>query len=264
MLLSGDRHHDNAHTDRALEKRHLDLARERKALVIDVGDLFCAMQGKYDPRSSKSALRDEHKRDDYLDALVEEAAKFYGPYADLFAVLGQGNHESSILNRLGTNLTNSLVRELNGINKANGSERVVKAGGYGGWIKFQFKIRKTVGQNLNMKYFHDAGGGGPVTRGVIQTNRQAVYLPDADFVLTGHVHEAWVVPITRERLSTQGKISQDIQWHIKVPTYKQEYGDGSGGWHVETGKPPKPLGCCWIRLWLEGSEVRHSVSLDLR
>ena len=25
-------------------------------------------------------------------------------------------------------------------------------------------------------------------------------------------------------------------------TYKEEYGDGSKGWHVERGAPPKPVG----------------------
>jgi hypothetical protein len=25
-------------------------------------------------------------------------------------------------------------------------------------------------------------------------------------------------------------------------TYKEEYGDGSKGWHIERGAPPKPLG----------------------
>ena len=46
FLLSSDRHHDNAHADQKLEKRHLDQARERAAGIIDVGDLFCGLQGK--------------------------------------------------------------------------------------------------------------------------------------------------------------------------------------------------------------------------
>ena len=51
FLLSSDRHHDNKMCDRRLEQQHLDLAAEREALICDFGDLFCAMQGKYDPRS---------------------------------------------------------------------------------------------------------------------------------------------------------------------------------------------------------------------
>ena len=100
-----------------------------------------------------------------------------------------------------------------------------------------------------MKYFHGAGGGGPVTRGVIQTNRMAVFLPDADFILSGHTHDSWVVPIARERISKAGRIYQDEQIHIRSATYKDEYGDGYSGLHVERGAPPKPLGGWWLRFY---------------
>jgi hypothetical protein len=31
--------------------------------------------------------------------------------------------------------------------------------------------------------------------------------------------------------------------HLAITgTYKEEYGDGSKGWHVERGAPPKPVG----------------------
>jgi hypothetical protein len=29
---------------------------------------------------------------------------------------------------------------------------------------------------------------------------------------------------------------------IRTATYKEEYNDGKGGWHVERGGTPKPLG----------------------
>jgi hypothetical protein len=45
-----------------MEKRHLELARKRNAVIIDGGDLFCAMQGKYDPRSDKRDLNLNIKR----------------------------------------------------------------------------------------------------------------------------------------------------------------------------------------------------------
>src|SRR5918997_1906498 len=75
VLLRSDAHHDSMECDRELEKKHLDLALERNALIHDGGDLFDAMQGKGDKRSSLSTLREEHKRTDYFNALVEEAAE---------------------------------------------------------------------------------------------------------------------------------------------------------------------------------------------
>ncbi len=242
VLLSFDRHHDNPKSDNAMEKRHLELAKKRNAIIIDGGDLFCAMQGKYDKRSDKSDLKNEHKAGNYLDRLVSTAADFYAPYAHLFAIIAPGNHETSILKRHETNLTERLVQTLNDRTGSN-----IKVGGFSGWIKFQIGC---FAQSLaiNLWYHHGYGGDAPVTKGVIQTNRQAVYLPDAHIVATGHTHNEWQFPIPRLRLTNKGKVYHDEQLHLKVPSYKEEYVDGYGGWHIERGGPPKPTGAVWLRL----------------
>ena len=249
FLLSSDRHHDNAHTDWGMERRHLQEAKDRGAGIIDAGDLHCAMQGKFDPRQDRSALREEYQGGEYLDALVREAAKFYEPYAKNWIVIGRGNHEQSILRRHETDLTERTAQAI----KMLDPESPVVAGGYGGWVIFRVRRTKTP-FIVRLKYFHGAGGGGPVTRGVIQTNRMAVYLPDADIVLTGHTHDSWLVPIARERCSARGKLSHAEQVHIRSSTYKDEYQDGHSGWHVETMKPPKPKGAWWLRFYFSDKE----------
>jgi len=93
LLLSSDRHHDHPAQRSSLELRHLELARERNAIVLDFGDLFDAMQGKGDPRASYSGLADQYKRDEYFDVLVNRAVERYAPYAGHFAMLAMGNHE---------------------------------------------------------------------------------------------------------------------------------------------------------------------------
>ena len=249
LLLSADRHHDSIFCDRKLERQHLEQVKERDALIFDFGDLFCAMQGKYDPRSSMDDIRVEDVGQNYLDLIVQHAADFYEPYVKHFAVIGQGNHETNIRKRHGTCLTSAVVSQLN----SRGGNCLV--GGYGGWVRIMFHIQKTQRQSLKLKYHHGAGGGGPVTRGVIQTNRQAVYLPDADIVVNGHTHDSWIVPIKRERLSDAGKVKQDLLWFIRTPGYKNEYADGSGGYHIEKWGPPKPIGAIWARLFFERNQV---------
>jgi hypothetical protein len=244
ILLRSDCHHDSVHCDRAMEKRHLDEAVEKNALIIDNGDLYDAMQGKYDRRSSKDDLRPEYKHGDYLDKLVSEAYKFYKPYAKNIAILGQGNHETAILKHHETNLTERLKERLN-IGLAE--EEKVHLGGYGGWVRLCGHFHGGM-QALNMHYFHGSGGGGPVTRGVIQTNRQAVFLPDANICLTGHTHDQWLVPIERQRINNKGRLFKDTCYHIKIAGYKEEYEDGFGGWHIERGAAPKPRGACWLEL----------------
>ena len=98
VLLSFDRHHDNPKSDNVMELSPLRQARERNAVIIDRGYHFCAMQGKYDPRSYKGDLKPEHKEGDYLDKLVTTAADFYGPYADLFAIMAPGKRYSGLCN----------------------------------------------------------------------------------------------------------------------------------------------------------------------
>jgi hypothetical protein len=254
FLLSSDRHHDNAHADWALERKHLDQAVEREAGIIDVGDLFCAMQGKWDKRADRSALREEYQYGNYLDRLVEVANDFYAPYAEHFIVIGKGNHETSITKRHETDLTERLTQAM-----TTSTGHLVHAGGYGGWVKFIFKTTKTQTHQINCKFWHGAGGGGPVTRGVITTNRMSVFLPDADIVVTGHTHDQWTVPIARERLRSNGELYLDEQVHVKCGTYKDEYGDGHSGWHIERGGPPKPIGAMWLRFYRDASKIKFSI-----
>ncbi len=248
FLLSSDRHHDNAHTNHKLEKRHLEQAVERKAGIIDVGDMHCAMQSKEDRRQNRGAMRDENAVEEYFDSLVDSAIEFYAPYAKQFIMISEGNHETAVKKKWGTCLT---TRTVKGLNQATGSS--IFKGGYGGWINFVIN-RHGSKHRFRCKFFHGSGGGGPVTRGVIQTNRMAVYLPDADIVVSGHTHDAWVVPISRERISNTGKVTIDEQVHIKTATYKDEYGQGTEGWHIERGGPPKPLGGYWLRFYGRGKD----------
>ena len=251
MLWSSDRHHDNIQCRRDLELKHLKQAQEREAMIFDNGDLFCAMQGKYDPRSNMDALRPEDKREDYLDAIVEHAVDFYKPYAPNFILVGEGNHERNIEKRHGVNLIKRLVE---GLNKNGGN---VFQGNYGGYVRLQFTIHGTNMTSRNIKYYHGKhASNAPVTRGVIDTARLAVYLPDADFVFTGHSHDTWYVPIRRERVSQAGVIYFDYVHFLRTTTYKDEYQLGEKGFAVEQGRPPKPLGASWLRFYYEDNTIK--------
>ena len=252
VLLTADRHWDNISSDRELQKRHLEEAKKRNAIIIDLGDFFCAMQGRYDPRRSLKEVRPEHNVTDYLNALSDTAAKWFKPYAANFAVMGFGNHESSVHKNCGYDLTQALVRDLKSYDSP------VCKGGYAGWIKFSFQRQSTskdigrgkpVGHTITLYYHHGYGGDSPVTRGVIQTARMGLYLPDAQIVVTGHTHNEWALPITRIRINQYDRQYRDEQVHLKLPSYKDDYGTGEGGWHIERGGPPKPTGATWLRFY---------------
>jgi len=248
FLLQSDVHWDNPHCQRKLFKKHLDQALERNAPVIDIGDFFCAMQGKFDKRSNKSDILPEHQKSNYLDALVDTAADYLAPYKGILTVRGHGNHESAIKKNHETDLVERLAERL----KAQGG--IASAGGFSGYVRFFVTYAGTRKKSFTYWYHHGHGGGGPVTRGVIQSNRHAVFLADADIVHTGHTHDFWQVPIARVSLNQSLVVEHSRQAHISTPGYKEEYGDGAGGWHIERGGPPKPTGAMWLRFVYEGEE----------
>lgn len=243
FLLRSDAHHDNLHCDQALEKKHLDQALERDAGIIDCGDLFCAMGGKFDKRADSNQLRPELRTACYFDALVEYNAKFYEPYARNFVMLSPGNHETAIEKNHETRLTERLAERL----KAAGSP--VQCGTYQGWVRFMFNFHTTKRKTIRMAYTHGYGGGGPVTKDIIQFNRQLAYLESADLIVSGHTHDALESTQRREYLDFNGKpCYRDVNC-IKLGCYKDEFGPGQG-WAVGKGMPPKPLGAYWLRFYL--------------
>jgi len=261
VLCQSDEHQDNPDCDRALLKAHHELALERQAPILKYGDFFCAMQGKYDKRSDKSKVREEHQGGDYLDALVRTGADLLEPYAHHIVMLGRGNHEEAIHRRHETDITERTCERLR---ERTGAP--VQAGGYGGWVRFQFELEKGGGRrSVLAHYFHGAGGGGPVTKGVIQTNRRqdSIY---ADIYLGGHVHEGWVLRRNRATLNAGNRVVHESGIHICTPGYKDEYKDGHGGWHVETGKPPKPKGCVWLKFERDthSRDIRVTAIEDIR
>ena len=219
------------------------------------GDVLCLMQGKWDPRGSKASVRPEHVCNNYLDRVVEDAADFFAPYAKNIVCIGVGNHEAAIAKRYESHPTDRMIGLINAKTKAS-----VYNGGFSCFVRFSFTEHIStrglrVIDSVLLHADHGYGGGGPVTQDMVQHNRRAVYLPDADIVISGHVHRAWTAEIARKRVTLEGRVYQDIQTHIKLPTYKEEYKDGFGGWHAETGKEPRPLGGWWLRFhW----SARHS------
>lgn len=255
FLLRSDAHHDNRHCDQELERRHLGEAKDRGAGILDFGDLYCAMQGKWDKRSDVTQARPELQVGHYLDALVGYCAADYEPYAENWVLMSPGNHETAIFDRHQTNLTERLAERL----RAKGSP--VQVGTYQGWVRFMLTSASGERSSVKLRYTHGYAGGGQVTKDLIQANRQAVYT-DADILVSGHTHDAWHVPIRREVLMDSGRpILKDIDC-IKCGGYKDEYSPGNG-WAVQKGHAPKPLGAYWLRFYVECRSRRNVATYEV-
>jgi len=247
VLLLSDLHWDNPKCNRDLLKKHLNQALEEGCPILLNGDTFCLMQGAYDPRKSKSDIRPEHNVNSYLDAVVNTAIEWFKPYAHLIKMVGYGNHETSILKRQETDVIERFVA---GLNREAGTE--IEVGGYGGWVIFRFTFGsegyKHKTGSFKLKYFHGAGGAAPVTKGTIQHNRMQTSVEGADAIWMGHVHNDYEVTYTVESLDSKFNVVLKDILMVRTSTYKEEYNKGKGGWHVERGAGPKPLGGRWLEL----------------
>lgn len=266
VLLRSDAHHDSpcfTEDNNALEKKHLDEAKKAGACIIDNGDAFDLMGGKWDKRSSKGELRPHlAMADNYLDAVVNDYADFLEPYANNIAVWGQGNHESSILRHHETDVTSRLCEQLRYRTGAKMFE-----GGYTSWVFFTLKrgvknktkkYRERNTSTIKMYRTHGHGGSAPVTKGVLNCVRRSAVFPDCRISIAGHIHQEWQFPIQRFRVSSAGRVFQDEQLHLAIPSYKDSLKDGwsKKNWAIERGFPPSPVGAIWLRLnWSQGAQV---------
>ena len=244
FLLISDLHWDNPHCDRGLLKNHLDEAVKRNAAIILNGDTYCCMGGKYDRRADKSLIRPEHNTDRYFDAIVDTSVEWFAPYAKNILLIGYGNHETAIIKHGETDL---LQRFASTINYATGSS--IQVGGYGGTIDIRVLHDTIRGVNFVVHYYHGSGGGGPVTKGVIQDQRLLAGTEGYDLTWMGHVHELYYHQniIHRYDRSTKTLIQKPIH-QLRTATYKEEWDGGYMGFHTERGRGPKPLGGYWLKL----------------
>jgi hypothetical protein len=242
IVLISDAHFDNKHCNRDLLKSHLDQAVKRDAIILLGGDTLCLMGGKWDPRSTKKDIRPEYNSGQYIDLIVEDIVKFLIPYAHHIAIVGYGNHETNFIKR---NEHDPLLRVVHELNVRAGSN--IHTGGYGGWIVFKFLLYGA-GTSYKLKYFHGSGGGGIVTKGTISHQRFDAMIDGADCVWMQHIHDLWDMTVQVETMDHSYNTKLKEVLHIQTSTYKDEYGDGNGGWHIERGAPPKPLGGYWLEL----------------
>lgn len=240
-LMISDVHWDNPKCKRDVLKRHLDMALAEDMGIVINGDFLCLMQGKWDPRRNKKDIRPEHNVHNYLDAVIETAVDWWSPYAQNIAWIGYGNHETAIIKNTETDPLQRFVDLMNYKNKTS-----IYTGGYGGWWKLQMKYKNHSNHAFNVKYYHGSGGGGVITKGVIQNNRMSVMISGADCIWQGHVHELYHVIDSQESLEHNPRSGYSVKHryvhHIRTAAYKEEYGDGDFGYHIEKGRPPKPIG----------------------
>ena len=246
FLKLADIHFDSVFCNRRLLKAILDEALENEAPIAVYGDSLDIMQGKSDKRSDTGEMRKEYvgvPGIKYLDAVVDDAVEFFRPYAHMFQFISDGNHGYSVASHTETDVIATVCHIL-GIQHMR----------YSGWIRYQGKMESGGHKWSRTEYFHHGSGGdSPVTLGMIGTNRrQESYV--ADIYISGHNHNEFVANRPYAYVSPSGREVIVDTLHINIPSLKDEWSAHSG-FHTVTGKPPKPIGGCWMyfehhpRMW---------------
>ena len=258
ILFTSDEHADSPESVLDILLDHYREAKETGAYIVSAGDFFDVINSREDERRSMSTVRDEHKVDAYVDAVLEFGLKTFGKFADQFIYFGTGNHESKLMKLTGSDITARFVDELNRL-RSPGLPPIYRAG-YGGWLRCQFErgADRVLGgrQSCNIKIFHGAGGASPVTKGTMEVQRMASYIDGADVVVTGHNHHSWQIPHMFESINNSGIAYMKPRKHLKLAGYKVDYRlDGSGTWSMQGGNGPRPIGGAWLTFTADGDRV---------
>ncbi len=256
FMLTSDWHFDNPKSNRELLFKHLDECLKTETYVIVNGDLLCLMQGKYDPRGSKSGIRNEHNGDNYLDLVIKDTALKLKPYAHLILQINRGNHETSVSRRAETDVAERLVDEINHISGTS-----IQIGEYMGYITLSFNRFNGNHKVINVAYDHGHWGG-VITKGALSVTRHASMFPQADVVISGHTHDGWIMNHPRYVMNNnKSTVEIKNQWHIKTGTYKEEF-KGGKGWAVEKIAMPKYLGSCFMNVkYVRDSDLEYTFTL---
>lgn len=245
FLLLSDIHFDHPYCDRKRFFKLMDEAKAQNAQIIFNGDFFCMMQGRADKRSGKDKIRPEHQGPNYFDLVIDEAADLLAPYADNILLMGDGNHETSILK---WNEINPLDRLVTLLEYKTGAK--IHRAGYHGFIRLKYR-RESGSTRSKIIYHHHGKYGGAVTLGVLGVKRHASIIPDADVIWTGHTHDLWHVAMPRLRVNQAGKVKTVDQHHVKTGTFKDEF-NRPGGFGVERLNKPASIGGYWMKTKIAG------------
>lgn len=245
LFVCSDIHFDNPKCNRDKFFKDMDRAKKAGAYIVITGDFFCLMQGKYDRRRAKSAIRPEHNADNYLDLVINDAAEQLAPYADNILIITKGNHETSVSRNCETYILERLVER---INTKKGSR--IQVGAYRGYLTMRLDKHGRY-HTIDIGYNH-GNWGGIITKGTLSVVRNAAVMPDCDIMLTGHTHDGWIVTQPRFKKNIHKRtVEIKNQWHVKTGTYKEEFAEGSG-WAVERIGMPKHIGGAWIDIVAPG------------
>jgi hypothetical protein len=192
----GDTHIGGHHTDHKAIERDIGGALERDDRINVVGDVFDLILPQDRKRFKVSALTERLRETDaILNETVEMGVEMFKNAAPNIDMIGIGNHETAVEKHHSFDPVRELIRRLNADHGGT-----IQYGDYMGYI--DYRLSADTGRNSRYRvvifYFHGAGGGAMVTKGMIPFNRLSTWV-DADVIWMGHQHNK-ILDATPQRM----------------------------------------------------------------
>lgn len=220
IFFAADVHGDSIHFDDKAFKRDMERAVSYNAPIIIVGDVWDAMLSKHDPRRDLEESKEGDNTKPYLNRVKEEVKELLRPYARNILVISRGNHEISVSNNNGYDMLPDVVDDLN-----KEEDATIQIGGWEGWIRLTFHRDNSAYVTKNVKYRHNGGSFGKITKGTLSIDRMFAEYPDADIIVTGDIHEKWYYTSEVQRVMQSGKVIWHDRYFLQCASYKPEWRD---------------------------------------
>ncbi len=221
ILYLSDGHFD--HPASKTRWMHRMLKKHKDAYIIIGGDSIDVMNFKIDRRHVKGDVIEQLQNDDYANRLVDYLRKeIIEPYRDRIICWNRGNHDNMVIKKMEVDL---LSWALDGYN--------IPIGDFSGYIIITHKSSDHA-RNSILYYQHAPTSGGRRSKGMLSVDILKGQAPDADIILTEHIHENWSTLQKVQKLDTRSKnYVNKYMWFVQNTTLKAEDEGRKNGFYHE-------------------------------
>jgi len=255
-----DLHFGSAYCDENHIKKDLAEAKERKARILIVGDVFDLLLPKDLKRFKTSDLAKYlQNRDDIINECLKRCFELLKDYAEFIDIISLGNHEFDLIKYHSTDIVLLLIELLNQHLQSSKNNHKIIHGGIIGYLQYIFSCNSDGGKrNTNILYYHGKGGEAPMTKGILDVQRMKInYVYDVLF--TGHKHNLWADTSINVIPSNHGL----IQWRpcrsVQCGTYQKAYdiekNVSSISFEEQKAFAPKEIGCAFVKIRWTGHQT---------
>lgn len=261
-FLASDLHMGSSNCDHQAITADFSNACDKGARILVNGDLFDAI-GPMDKRFDLNVLHHSIRGEkDLTGAIVDLAVELLRPFRHNIDVMGIGNHEESWIKYYSTDPVRLLIARLN----AEGAN--IRHGSQAGYIVTQFVVPGFKGRQACHKlcYYHGTGGDSPVTKGMIDFQRQGRNWRH-DCLTFGHKHNITATVDAIGDVDSDGFV-QHKQLGLQTGSYYQNYGENTEkkplnySFAEKFRHAPKPLGGLFLVLTPVERDGRVEIKQD--